>query len=362
MPRKLIVLVLSGCCFLLQTSAGAVVNCYDYALVRAAERQGIAGCDPTPPKAAWGHYLSPESLRSRLTSLGYQRISGDDSSEFGQRVFELPGFAESFLLPGDVVLLRGNHAGFVTKGAKVDHFIQAPGDSGKRYAIGKLPKPITRSKGYDEPITGGFFEQDTIIGFLKSRSSKYATGNSFEVWRADAPLNTDTLSFARKEVCSSDSAGSLTRIDVRCMPNPVQPGGNISCRAIGIYASNEMSQPDLTGHARTRWGNGPNASAKGLKAGQQIVVSATHDHIRGSATVQVTASPDAAGETSCDLYATDAVRQFNLSRDRNCGYSGLRWHGDYQLHYRWCLKEASPGQAGEERNIRASDLAKCSKR
>ena len=71
-------------------------------------------------------------------------------------------------------------------------------------------------------------------------------------------------------------------------------------------------------------------------------------------------SASSAPHQACAQYATSAVSQYSRSRQRNCGFGGLRWHGAYQLHYKWC-RSAPYSAINHERLKRASALQSCGK-
>jgi hypothetical protein len=177
----------------LVSSAHAVKVCFDYALFRAAQQQGIGGCDPTPASSPQNPYLSTAVLQTRLSSLGYRRVSDNDAIAFGRNAFNTPGFAERFLKPGDVIFLRTDHVGFVVPGPRIDHFIQVPGASGTPYNANALPGPTTRVVG-DRTLTGGFFGTDRVEDFLHIRT--HAQGGGVEVWRPQVPPNANARQIA----------------------------------------------------------------------------------------------------------------------------------------------------------------------
>jgi len=163
----------------LVSSAHAIQVCFDYALYRAAQQQGIFGCDLDPPSKPKIHYLDAVTLQTDLKNLlGYQEVSGKDPVAFGKKVFNTPGFAETFLKPGDVIFLGTDHVGFVVRGPAracagavcVDHFIQVPGHVGDRYSIDPHSKDyIPEGPIGHDGIFGGFFQADPVEDFLHKR-------------------------------------------------------------------------------------------------------------------------------------------------------------------------------------------------
>jgi hypothetical protein len=77
----------------------------------------------------------------------------------------------------------------------------------------------------------------------------------------------------------------------------------------------------------------------------------------GSATI-ATSSAEAAGHWFCVDYANSAVSQQGRNLGAGCGYSGLRWHFGWALHYQWCTNVAA-WQGMSERSIREGMLTGC---
>jgi hypothetical protein len=196
------------------SSAYAIQVCYDYALYRAAQLQGIAGCDPTPGGIAPNKYLSAGALQTRLTKLGYRNVSGNDAATFGKQMFGTPGFAEQYLKPGDVVFLRSDHVGFVTPDKRVAHFIQLPGTSRTNMAFDAtavLPPPTKATVGTVE-LQGGLFQSDDVRTFLNDRT--HAKGGGVLVMRPQAPAAPD----ARQAACPTPNTGNMDSATLK-VPN-----------------------------------------------------------------------------------------------------------------------------------------------
>lgn len=79
-----------------------------------------------------------------------------------------------------MLILGGDHSGFVDENSTIDHFIQVSGQSSARYDVGRLPPKSP------DPSTklGGFHENDTLREFL-SRPFK-PQGQRLFVWRCVA--------------------------------------------------------------------------------------------------------------------------------------------------------------------------------
>ncbi len=72
----------------------------------------------------------------------------------------------------------------------------------------------------------------------------------------------------------------------------------------------------------------------------------------------IASTASAAGDNFCRSYATSAVNQQTRNMASSCGYSGVRWHTFWSLHYNWCRGEAN-WRANDEHNLRNSRLAAC---
>jgi hypothetical protein len=60
----------------------------------------------------------------------------------------------------------------------------------------------------------------------------------------------------------------------------------------------------------------------------------------------------------CWDYSTRAIRQNNAQNAVNCGFSGARWHSNWQVHFDWC-SSAGISPAGNEDRARQSGLLSC---
>ena len=63
----------------------------------------------------------------------------------------------------------------------------------------------------------------------------------------------------------------------------------------------------------------------------------------------------------CREYANRAVAQNRTNLKLHCGYTGPRWHSDFNTHYQWCMR-ASAQQRQYETRMRSEQLAACSNR
>jgi hypothetical protein len=77
-----------------------------------------------------------------------------------------------------------------------------------------------------------------------------------------------------------------------------------------------------------------------------------------AATTAISAPAQAAPPGFCHTYAKAAVHQNKRNSFKGCGYSGWRWHGWYQGHYKWC-RSTSKAFARSERIQRFVMLKQC---
>ena len=152
--------------------ANAIIVCHDYALYRAT------GQDPRPLTSAETNGTGIVEIRRRLKDeLGYKRFPITTAAE-------TPEFAAKYLKPGDVILLRDDHSGYVNSDGKIDHFIQVYGKSGTKYDASKLPRHTAPDTDEPPPAesVGGLYLGDTLARFLKRPFYKGPAG-SVEIWR-----------------------------------------------------------------------------------------------------------------------------------------------------------------------------------
>jgi hypothetical protein len=63
----------------------------------------------------------------------------------------------------------------------------------------------------------------------------------------------------------------------------------------------------------------------------------------------------------CETYADRARMQAIENKDLGCGFSGVRWTADWDVHHRWCLasKEKNPDGPGREWQARNHEMNRC---
>ena len=62
----------------------------------------------------------------------------------------------------------------------------------------------------------------------------------------------------------------------------------------------------------------------------------------------------------CHDYANDAIAQQRANLSRGCGFAGVRWHLDYNKHYKGCLMSGAQWSV-RETNLRKNALNHCAK-
>ena len=156
-----------GVIMLLSTAhVHAIVWCHDYTFHRVTCEYGA--CENN-------NNTSPGDLRGRLKGLGYEPHPITNAAEN-------PEYAQQYLKPGDVLILRDDHSGYVNQNGTIDHFIQVFGESGKVRDPNNLPRhPLP-----DNNI-GGVYYADTLKEFLGRPSWKGPIGK-LEVWRRTAEV------------------------------------------------------------------------------------------------------------------------------------------------------------------------------
>lgn len=153
---------------LLSLPVQAIIVCHDYTLYR------IAGADPRPKTGREIHGTDVASLRRYLETHGYKKFPyGNASAD--------PDRAGRILKPGDVIILRDAHSGFVNAQGLIDHFIQVYGSSGKKYDVDNLPRHENLSGK-----VGGLYQDETLRDFL-SRPFYQGQDRRLEIWRKVGP-------------------------------------------------------------------------------------------------------------------------------------------------------------------------------
>jgi hypothetical protein len=62
--------------------------------------------------------------------------------------------------------------------------------------------------------------------------------------------------------------------------------------------------------------------------------------------------------TFCDQYSRSGISQNEENLRRRCGYTGDRWHSDYNRHFSWCMGRDKEVSSSETR-VRDEELKKC---
>lgn len=148
--------------------AYAITVCHDYTLFRITENNPRFKTGPLKKDRT-----SVEELRAHLESQGYKRFPYTNAAENPEK-------AGSFLKPGDVIILRDDHSGYVSAPGRIDHFIQVFGASGTKYDAGNLPSHASLGGK-----VGGLYLNETLKDFL-CRPFYKGTDRRVEVWRPSA--------------------------------------------------------------------------------------------------------------------------------------------------------------------------------
>lgn len=149
----------------LAVPVGAITWCHDYALYRITKSDQ----DPQLKKSLFKDGTSIKELRDYLEKHGYQRFPYTQAAQDPEK-------AGRFLKPGDVIIIRNDHSGYVNQQGLIDHFIQVYGASGTKYNAEELP--LHSSLGGK---VGGLYLDETFKQFL-SRPFRQRD-MTVEVWR-----------------------------------------------------------------------------------------------------------------------------------------------------------------------------------
>lgn len=80
--------------------------------------------------------------------------------------------------------------------------------------------------------------------------------------------------------------------------------------------------------------------------------------LAGVAAMAVAPAAYAASEDFCNAYAEQAVAQNNENATNQCGFTGARWHDNFQIHQTWCLS-VNEDLANSETQERTTALNQC---
>ena len=146
--------------------AQAIVVCHDYTLYR------LTGKDPRPKGSPGKQGSAVSTLRAYLREHGYRAFPITTALETD------PDKVQGLLKPGDVIILRDDHSGYVNESGRIDHFIQVEGTSrvDVKYDAGELP-----SHASIDPKIGGLYRDETIKQFVDRPFRKEPL--IVEVWR-----------------------------------------------------------------------------------------------------------------------------------------------------------------------------------
>lgn len=66
-------------------------------------------------------------------------------------------------------------------------------------------------------------------------------------------------------------------------------------------------------------------------------------------------------ETFCREYANESVEMQSLNLEYGCGYTGIRWHTLWDIHFDWCRDWVDRNAVEEEAMIRRIQIERCSR-
>ena len=131
--------------------------------------------------------------------------------------------------------------------------------------------------------------------------------------------------------------------------------GDVNVKICHDYANDAIAQQRANlsrgcGFAGVRWHLDYNKHYKGcLMSGAQWSVRETNLRKNALNLCKI-----------CRDYANDAIAQQRANLSRGCGFAGVRWHLDYNKHYKGCLMSGAQWSVGET-NIRKNALNLCAK-
>ena len=146
--------------------AEAIVVCHDYTLYR------LTGKDPQPKDSPGKQGSGVSALRNYLRGHGYRAFPMSTAAESD------PAKVQSLLKPGDVIILREDHSGYVNEKGLIGHFIQVEGTSTKDVKCDADDLPSHESLGGK---IGGLYGDNSFEQFLNAPFRK--TPRVVEVWR-----------------------------------------------------------------------------------------------------------------------------------------------------------------------------------
>jgi hypothetical protein len=164
------------------TPAQAIIVCHDYSLYR------VTGIDPNPSSST-NPQTGVGGLRSKLTELGFElfRITNSAAQD--------PEETARHLKPGDVLVLRDDHSGYVNESGTIDHFVQLSNLDKitpiVRHDASALPKHPFPGWKY-----GGLFLGDTLRDFLEKPFLSILNPGltkRLEVWRRTKQAGDSTM-------------------------------------------------------------------------------------------------------------------------------------------------------------------------
>lgn len=150
----------------LAAPARAIVVCHDYTLYR------LTGKDPRPKGSPGKQGSGVKTLRDYLSEKNYKPFPMSNAAATNKAM------VQRILKPGDVIIIRDDHSGFVNAAGKIDHFIQVEGTSRLDVKYDAHALPLNADlKGKK----GGLYVNETFAEFLSRVHSQ--VNLTVEVWR-----------------------------------------------------------------------------------------------------------------------------------------------------------------------------------
>ena len=151
-------------------------------------------------------------------------------------------------------------------------------------------------------------------------------------------------------------ARQLAQCSKRTSPNKNKACREYASRALAQNRTNLKLRCGFTG---PRWHSNYNSHYQWcMRASLQQRISEMRARVRQLEQCSKRASPNK--DKACREYASRALAQNRTNLKLRCGFTGPRWHSNYNSHYQWCMR-ASPQQRISEMRARVRQLEQCSK-
>ena len=129
---------------------------------------------------------------------------------------------------------------------------------------------------------------------------------------------------------------------------------NCGAYAAAAIAQNDQNKMQGCGFSGPAWQSNFNAHYNWCQ-GVTMADLTKEDNARKN---QLKSCSGSGMQQKCQGYANTALMQQQLNLAKSCGYKGAAWHGNYGVHFNWCMK-ASNAATAKETNARAGLLSTC---